>query len=67
MTKNTVGRLPKQKVKLYVQRYDVIAELTLAKLLLKENSEQRFNVSVLFNFFGKRMLFPSIWKKEVKF
>ena len=32
-----VGRYPKQKVKLGVQKYDVIAKSTLANLLLQEN------------------------------
>ena len=61
-----VARSRKQKVKLGFQRYDVIAKSTLANLLLQENLERGFIVRVLYGIFMKRLLLPSIWKKNMK-
>ena len=44
--------------------YCVIAKSTLANL--QENSEKRSIVTVLFEILRKRMLLPSIWKKQVE-
>ena len=42
----------------------MIAKSTLANL--QENSEKRSIVTVLFEILRKRMLLPSIWKKQVE-
>ena len=55
-----------QKVQLGFQKHDVIAKSTLANLLLQENSEKGSIVKVLFGIFRKRMVLPSIWKKQVQ-
>ena len=55
-----VNRFQKQKVKLGFQEHGVIAKSTLANLLLKENSEKRSIVRVLFEIFRKHMFPPSI-------
>ena len=58
-----VNRFQKQKVKLGFQEHGVIAKSTLANLLLKENSEKRSIVRVLFANFRKNMLLPNTCKK----